>query len=88
MIVSDHARLQGLAARMKWFHDNKLDIKPQRVSVYLLEMASVLNNMEKTQCCTDDDLGILDSALRKAEEICLPEDAHLYTYDPNWSLWG
>lgn len=88
MIISDLPRLYGLTERMKWFHDNKLDIKPQYVSQYLLEMADVLHNMEKTQCCTDDDLDILDRALRKAEEICLPEDAHLFTYDPNWSPWN
>lgn len=87
MKIADRDRLIMIDKKIEWFVDNQYDIRLDIVGPLLYTIYRLLDKVYIQQVCDENDISKLENLLREAEISIMPEDAHLYKYDPHYKLW-
>ena len=86
MTVTSADRMMTCAKRMRWFHDNEMDIRKDTFMPYLLAIEVLLKKIERSGELPEELIISLENIIKKAEESCQPEDAHAFVYLKNWKF--
>jgi hypothetical protein len=86
MTVTNADRMMTCAKRMRWFHDNEMDIRKDTFMPYLLAIEVLLKKIERSGELPEELIISLENIIKKAEEACQPEDAHAFVYLKNWKF--
>ena len=84
-MLTEIDRLSVCVNRLRWFTDNELDLKKDTYMPYLMAITVLIGKI-KNEGVSDKLIQAVENILMKAEAICQPEDAHAFSYDPNWKL--
>ena len=85
MMLTEIDRLDACAKRIRWFTDNELDLRKDTYMPYLMAVTILINKIKK-EGISDKLVQALENILTKVETLCQPEDAHAFSYDPNWKI--